>query len=373
MLCWWVQKASQEYLPESTTSDGWLFAKKPSKLDGAGQHNMHHIIERESSVKQSRIIEFDVLRTICILWIVGAWHLCTYSPALRAFHRPETALFKTIILGMFFYISAYLLASKYSINSITEIKVFLLKRYLRIYPMYLTILAILLCFKKITATDFLISAFHLNMILKTPLLTLWFVTMIFLFYIITSILLYKYSHKKLAAFCLVSHIIFCLLIATTNYIDERMVLYTPIYCLGIFVAKTSLWESIRIRNILILLPILTVNVLMFSKLPVNWYLLCMFKIITCILSFPVLYAFAKVVMRVLPHRMFIFISQISFAMYLTHRLVFATATSIYKPTEIISALMYLGLICLPVIVLVSYLYQLFYDKIMLRVSVKLIA
>lgn len=84
--------------------------------------------------EDKRIVGFDVARGFSIIWIVAVYHV------LPSAHLPLTGPIKTITyssLGIFTFLSAFLLASRYNFRAVGSIGQFYRKRVLRFYPLFI--------------------------------------------------------------------------------------------------------------------------------------------------------------------------------------------------------------------------------------------
>ena len=187
-----------------------------------------------------RIADFDALRSIAILYIVGFWHLCNYSEALSYFNNTHATLLLTLcILGLFAFVSGYLLSTRYSLNSKSTILNFYIGRFLRVYPLFVIALTAFLLFSWVTPACYLKSIFLLNMLLDEPLRTLWFISMIFILYMITPLFLYHYSNKKTILLTFLLYVGFIAIHFKTSYIDLRLPQYLIPFSAGIITARSA--------------------------------------------------------------------------------------------------------------------------------------
>ena len=148
-----------------------------------------------------RLPEFEVLRAVAILLLL-VHHSGLYSldPGLNLQSLPP--FFEAFLLGCFFFISGYF----------TEISLqraggnprrFFLSRFVKVYPPYLIALALYLTVLGITLRerfDLFVYAVGLQFVfagMVKPILTLWYVSAILLFYVLFG-LLWKFVPKTVS-------------------------------------------------------------------------------------------------------------------------------------------------------------------------------
>jgi len=217
---------------------------------------------------KNKIIAFDFLRALAIIMIIPA-HLSnflfsTYSKlGLYAFDP----YFANMGLGLFIFMSGYLLYyNNHSISSFQNILSFYRKRLLRIFPLYWAALAAFILVFSVFAPklnsgflfpnaqnvfgffNVLIHISGLQIFLApayaSPMLTLYFIGLIIVFYTIYPFIIMISKDAKHLLF--VSSIVFLgfLLISRTfNIIDPRFFVFFPIFVFGILTCRKSLFEK----------------------------------------------------------------------------------------------------------------------------------
>lgn len=132
-----------------------------------------------------RNVRYDIARSISILWIVVVFHLSAYLGKTYNLNNNLACNELTwAALGCFSFISGLFIGKK-SLSGIGEILLFYKKRLLRIYPLFFisAISLYLISYNGLTETVhglLGISAFTG----KQPL-TLWYISMILFFYLIS--------------------------------------------------------------------------------------------------------------------------------------------------------------------------------------------
>jgi peptidoglycan/LPS O-acetylase OafA/YrhL len=219
---------------------------------------------------KNKIIAFDFLRALAIIMIIPA-HLSnflfsTYGKLMLYAFDPY---FANMGLGLFIFMSGYLLYyNNHSINSLENVFDFYKKRLLRIYPLYWAALFVFVMVFFIFAPrldsgfvfpnsenvfslyNVLVHALGLQILLApayaTPMLTLYFVGLIVIFYAIYPfIIMYSKSTKQLLISSFVVYSGFFLISKTFNVIDHRFFMFFLTFMFGVLACRESLFEKIE--------------------------------------------------------------------------------------------------------------------------------
>jgi len=141
----------------------------------------------------SRDLSFDIARSLSALWVVGVWHLFCYDRTLN-YMNWTTQQITDVFLAVFMFISGYMLG-KYRFKCWDDIKAFYKKRFWRFYILYvvasgtLYIGGALIGNQMYASIEQLVLSFlGLNVLFPPHLGTLWFISMIMFFYLITPLL-----------------------------------------------------------------------------------------------------------------------------------------------------------------------------------------
>ena len=161
----------------------------------------------------NRILSFDLLKAVALIYIIFGMHMDDYAGDILATIVGRT--FAIAALGIFFFVSGFTLTrSCGQIENLTDVKIYLKKRFVRIYPLYLFALILSVATAQITGREFLAGVFLLNAILNIDILTYWFLIIIFFFYVLLPVILYKYL---LAKTLLLSFVFLTICIVLNNY------------------------------------------------------------------------------------------------------------------------------------------------------------
>ena len=245
---------------------------------------------------KDKIIAFDFLRALAIAMIIPA-HLSnflssTYSKLALYAVDPY---FANMGLGLFIFMSGYLLYyNNHSINSFQSVLSFYKKRLLRIFPLYWAAIAaftlVFFIFAPKLNSGFVfpnaehVFSFH-NIIMHilglqillapayaSPLLTLYFIGLIIIFYAVYPfIIMVSKNSKQLIFYSSLVFLGFLLISRTFSIIDPRFFMFFPTFVFGILTCKESLFDKsmtniLKIPFIQLLLAVLPAMFVLFIVL-----------------------------------------------------------------------------------------------------------
>ena len=191
----------------------------------------------EGSLSQ-RNVSFDLLKVAAMIYVIFGWHMDDYAHNILA-----TDIGRTLVigaLGIFVFVSGFTLSNSCGkVTSFSDVWRFIKKRVVRIYPLYLASLVLFFITSEITSKQFFSGLFLLNSILNIQIKTLWFVTMIFIFYLMLPLIVYQFSVVRVL-FISTFFMATCLLLnKTAGLMDIRLTYYFPLFILGIFCAYSD--------------------------------------------------------------------------------------------------------------------------------------
>ncbi|HOW14512.1 acyltransferase family protein [Methanosarcina sp.] len=243
---------------------------------------------------KNKIIAFDFLRALAIIMIIPA-HLSnflfsTYGKLMLYAFDPY---FANMGLGLFIFMSGYLLYyNNHSINSLENVFDFYKKRLLRIYPLYWAALFVFVMVFFIFAPrldsgfvfpdsenvfslyNVLVHVLGLQILLApayaTPMLTLYFVGLIVIFYAIYPfIIMYSKNTKQILISSFFVYAGFFLISKTFGIIDHRFFMFFLIFVFGVLACREKLFEKVEripgkmpfVQILLSVLPVIFVLVI----------------------------------------------------------------------------------------------------------------
>lgn len=147
----------------------------------------------------NRDIHLDLIRAACTLYIIGVWHFNEYLADEMHFQGIVLSILHCvtkIALGLFVLISGYCLR-KYSFSCISDCLHFLKNRAKRfLFPLLISAFLFLLS-GRITRLQFVGIVFGFNMFGSDAAPTLWFFSMMVLFYELVPLIRWRFQHKRL--------------------------------------------------------------------------------------------------------------------------------------------------------------------------------
>ncbi len=305
----------------------------------------------------TRKVPIDVMRAVSMLYIVGFWHLLEYTKAVRWHYNPVTYRITVGALSLFVLISGFLTGRKDGGLAGGEIWSFYKTRFWRIYLPFVVASGLFLA-AGIGDTFALVKGVALiAMFLAPPPFTLWFVSMIVLFYLIAPLLIGLRGN-------VVAYIALCTLIvgamflyqAATGRIDMRLILYFPCFAAGIFLAARSLPSStpsligLQLLAALSLVPTLARRSggLEIDPWAAPWALFGSVAVFVVVM---------RAGRNLKPPAILTQLSEASFFMYLLHRPLYHLMQIVWFPSRGKEQVPYLLFVCLPIIAIVAWLCQ----------------
>ena len=301
----------------------------------------------------SRLAHIDLLRAAAILYIVAVHHLDDYAGNI---YYVRYNLLTHITLGLFVFLSGYLLTQHDPIDGKADVCRFYWHRFLRIYPPYALALILFMACSLISFQDVLLHMSLLNVLLDKSVMTLWFVSVVCAFYIVYPAIAYRYSPMKTLAIGVAIGTILALLKSRVGLLDDRVILYLPLFLQGALFAK----HQVLLSRALVVGSSLSLAglVLLYIEAPSDVFLaLLMMSAIVPLLTL------AKWASAIIPPVLYRNIAYASLGMYLLHRVVFDLATRIYHSPSNVQMVAYLTLVAVPVTYFASFYLQKGYDRV----------
>lgn len=179
-----------------------------------------------------RLLLPDIVRALCVLYIVGFWHLFDYVHPVnwQEYFKPLTLG----TLGCFTFLSGLFLGKKK-----VGFKKFYIARLRRFMPLFMLALMMFYILHMVSAKTMILSVVGMSCFVPPQPLTLWFFAMMIVFYFITPILLHKlhiFDNNCNRRTFLIRATIFYVCLIMLNLLfptDYRILVYYPFYICGI--------------------------------------------------------------------------------------------------------------------------------------------
>jgi peptidoglycan/LPS O-acetylase OafA/YrhL len=323
-----------------------------------------------SSVAQSRgpatrLVFVDYLRAGAIIYIVGFWHLWEYAPNAPAYQNSVTHTATLIALGLFVFLSGFLLGRSPVPRRGKDFLDFYRKRLLRVYPLYLAGLIVFVAVGLSDMASAVKAAVGVSMFFGPSPPTVWFVAMLLWFYLLAPLLLASAPRVPLfIGICAVLYVAMGVVAWILPQADKRLFAYFPAFAAGL-AAGSQLWSpgrwlffstvcAVGFPLLMCLVGDLGLMVVPLDGVVVLAGSACLFGM--C----------ARNAQAFSVNRLLAFVSYASFAMYLFHRPILAACTGAFMPDGFPLQWLYLTIVCLPLIGLVSWIVQRVYDQMMIN-------
>jgi len=224
------------------------------------------ITGRPMNKENNRIIYLDVARSIAVLWIVGYWHLRVYcgrdylTPGVSF---PSDEWITKVILGLFMFISGFLI-SKYTFDNFKNDCIFFYKKRLsRFYLLYAisVILLYIMGYNSLFGRFSLLTSLTMTSTYLLPQpRTLWFFSMIASFYIFTPFILKKLPYSLFFSFFIIYGGSTILMLLLSKGIDTRFFWCFPLYFGGLCTGRMkNVLDSLTSNKVLVYYIILFIQ------------------------------------------------------------------------------------------------------------------
>lgn len=320
-------------------------------------------MQLDQGTTSSKNFGIELLRVMLVLYIVGFWHLLNYTDAIRGYNNIFTSTLTDIVLATFTFISGFFAANKFQeINKKGTVE-FFKKKVLRIYPLYLLAIAAFVLLGLSSTTIAAKAIFSLSMLLKPAPQTLWFITMLMLFLLLTPLFVFLAQRLNLKNYWRI--VILGVLGGSIWYylfrtIDLRLLLYFPAYMTSILLAQNKLPLAPKHPGILIIaFGTLLLSLPELASGGLTILLNLPLVTISSYLLFSHFYRVKFTAIKLLP--LLTFISYASYSLYLFHRPLLVMMKSIYFPENLMSQLFLLVFIYFPFTVIFAFDIQKLYD------------
>ena len=186
-----------------------------------------------------------------MIWVIGILHMSHYVNHPVEDFQYERCITESV-LATFFFISGRL-SSRYQIFSFTDGINYIKHKLIAIFPLYILSI-VLIIFTPVGNIHgisrqlkmFIVSATCINAFYPPMIMTMWFLTVLILFYLITPIFLSDIKMKWKICIALILYFILLTEYIFVKTADDRIVTYFPFYILGLLMNSDLEKKLLRI-------------------------------------------------------------------------------------------------------------------------------
>lgn len=315
-----------------------------------------------------RNITLDIARVFCMFWVICIWHFSQYlghssfDDIVYFYLDPVTYS----ALGTFFYISGLLLHQKYDILSFHDAWHFIIKRWLRIYPLYIIAAIFYLFTNDITPIHFIKGAFGFGIFNHPMTTSLWFIEVIIVYYML-YVVVWSSSRKLIIVKSIITYIVI-IAIGEAIYIDHRFIMYYPFFILGML-STPYLFKKTNLPLALFSLFVFAICYI-FSK-PSGWcyYLFYSIRILSGMIV--ILFMSKQFTSAVASSPKYLkwleITAYLSMTAYIFHQQIIILFYHLWWPNDKLILAVYFITVIFPVLFFLSYYIQYTYDKILKKI------
>lgn len=311
----------------------------------------------------SRNYPFDLARSICVIWIVGFWHMLQYLPDELQLSDTALPIFKSITMGVlscFTFLSGYFL-KKYDFHDIQDVLFFYKKRFLRFYPLFvIATFSLIICGS--TIRQIILAIVGLSLLCPPPIETLWYFSMLLFFYLMTPLLKIRMDEWRKNVVPIV--LILSVLVLGYIFFDKRLIIYFPFYVLGLNITNHTVDRMLNPWT-------LAVSIAVFVVICIWGQYNIIVQIVQSLCGLIAILSFCKLVYFGGLQRSVSFVAEASMCAYLFHRPLYTIVlVALRKLTQYQYMSIPIALISIVVLFLIAYFVQILYNRLIQQISLK---
>lgn len=305
-----------------------------------------------------RNLSIDLVKVMCMTWVIVILHFSAYlGDKYNLWKYPFGFSLTYASLGTFSFIAGFLIGCRYEFNTFADVLLFYKKRIIRFYPLFIlsTILLWSVHFLKHTKAA-IFSLFGLAPFISPRPLTLWYISMIIIFYLLTPLVLNK-RKWLISALIVLSFAIY----SQFFILDIRFLFNICLYLFGLCIAS----EKDSVLSFIDNKKTFTVSVLLYISFLLSLHYIgninC--KIWMSNLGVIAILSTAFMLEKKIRNKSIIsFLSYISMSFYLFHRFTYKIFLKLWYPDNAFVTALYLLLVAVPIGGLFAYWIQKEYDR-----------
>lgn len=210
----------------------------------------------------NRIFIYDIVRSLCVLWIVAFWHMLDYFKLTKEFS--EYGFITIGVLSCFTFLSGLFLGKK-----CIDMKTFYVIRFKRFWILlFLSSVSFYIIGYIKSSSEFIGTITGLSCLGLPWARTLWYFGMLIFFYLLTPFLLDADNNKRKV---LVKGVLIFMVILLISYITPlkkslvRVIPYYPYYLLGILTPLNIVDKIKQSQRTIFVLFFIAISLLCFAK------------------------------------------------------------------------------------------------------------
>lgn len=322
-----------------------------------------------------RNVGLDMAKCISTLWIVGVWHLTGYLNSTVADSNVCGAITMTVLF-CFMFVSGMLM-HKYEFKDWNSVKVFYFKRFWRFWILFFIssvtlYLAGVVVHKEwfVSMQQLILTICGLSSVFPPIPGTIWFMSMLMLFYILTPIIRWNKTITYTITSASIVYLLFVTLQVYVNGVDRGLFVYFPAFVLGLITPIDRISKFVSSKGVclgsLIIWTIIVVSSMHVANNVFGILVQILFSLLgtICLLGIGIMLSLVENEIFLKSIR---FLSYLSLSLYLFHRQVYQGVLFISRGRGVEVNIILMYVIMLPVAILVAYFIQKLYDKTISRV------
>ncbi len=317
---------------------------------------------------KKRIQYLDNCRAVCMLWIVGIWHLLEYCDITTVANSSAGIHITHAVLASFTFISGLFLGKSKVIMK-SDLICFYKKRLLRFYPLFflsstsLFLIYIMFGYEYIGSfRQLLFTITGLAVFVGDSPKTVWYISMLIVFYFMTPIIILLNDRRKKIALTSIIYLVMVSLHYLYDCIDSRVLVYYPFYFIPIVFSdniEKTMDNNHFYPRLIISACAFGLLICVSNKWNAEWY----FSIIISFLLMEVLLCVSYLLSKLdyINKKLYV-ISYSSMVAYLFHRQWYGLLQFVFFRTDGFVPLWFAYTVMLPSLLFLSYFSQQAYDN-----------
>lgn len=310
----------------------------------------------------ARDASIDTARALLMLYVVGYLHLGGYIGNGESHVGWWSAALTQLVLGSFTFLSGFLIAGRPLRGGLGDVLGFYRRRLLRIYPLFLLSLAGFVALGLTYWVTAAKSALGLSMFWLSPPMTLWYVVMLLVCFVLAPLLLIgSWARTALTSVALLA--LMALWHTAVTPMDLRMATQFAAFASGVLFARGG-WRT-QGRSAAFYLATAAAVILQLSTARQDEAITAWTAVpAVCLVPILLLAGFDALAQPWMKSRWVRFLSHASFCAYLFHRIVYALLERAVQPHDALLHWLWLLGVGLPMVLAVSAFIQTAYDDLL---------